>query len=228
MRTVVVVCVITASAFIGPPVWAQSDHVHVPGPYQESQNFLDGVGGPTLMAQTFTANWDGILDRAVLCHVEIGNTTGAYWGDSSLEPSPPVVEIRDTFQNEQGLFQPGSTILGSVTWSNPVPSDGWTLPIPFLDQGIVLTKGVMYSIVLWADDYTGAVSVGATTDDSYLDGALWKYVDDGKGTLTWLPDAPLYDMQFRTYVVPVPLPAGVWLGVFAVSVAGWHLKRQRV
>jgi len=33
-------------------------------------------------------------------------------------------------------------------------------------------------------------------------------------------------MQFQTYVLPVPLPAGVWLGICAVGVAGWHLKRQ--
>lgn len=219
MRTVIVICTITASVFIGTPVWASPC---VLDQFQESQNYLYGVGGPTLMAQTFTAGLDGVL-----CHIEIGNTTDSSW----YGVSPPVIQIRDT----QG-GQPGSTVLGSVTLSGPVPYNNWTLPINFLDQGIDVTSGQMYSIVLWASTSTSSVSVGATNYDSYGAGDLWAWGQWVEGEEeTWrrlmdvdpTKDVRVYDMQFRTYVQAIPLPAGLWLGICAVSVAGWHLKRQR-
>jgi hypothetical protein len=212
MRTVAVVCVITASAFIGPPVWAS---LCVLDQFQEEQDYSYNVGGGTLMAQTFTPDWPGALDYALLCHIEIGNTSGVIYES----PVSPLVQI------QEGL--PGSKVLGSVPLPSPVPYNGWTLPtdIDFLAQGIVLTRGEMYSIVLGASDLTNTIGVGATPYESYPDGALWANYEGN-----WLlseTDIGVYDMQFRTYVVPVPLPAGVWLGICAVSVAGWHLKRQK-
>lgn len=236
MKRMAVICVITASLFFGSSVWASPC---VLDQFQVNQNYGYAVGDSTMMAQTFMANLEGVVSGQTvrLCHIEIGNTTGISWGDFLGEPSPPVVEIRNT--TEDG--RPGS-ILGSVTWPDLVPSSGWTLPISFLDQGIVLTTGQMYSIVLWADDQSGAVSVGAIRPDFDPQDPVYPYPDYGGGALwagntsdnvtTWrllsgLTDIPVWDMQFRTYVVPVPLPAGVWLGICAVGVAGWHLKRQR-
>jgi hypothetical protein len=225
MRRIIVVCAIIAFAFIGTPVWAS---LCVLDQFQENQNFGYAVGGSTMMAQTFTADLTGVL-----CHIEIGNTTG---GVVWYSTSPPVVEIRDTTVVE-GQIQPGSNILGSVTLSTLVPSDGWTPSISFLTQGIDITEGQTYSIVLWAKDQSGAVAVGATADTiysvgpyygDYLGGDLWTYgYDEDLGAYTWLRDTHIYDMQFRTYVQAIPLPAGVWLGICAVSIAGWHLKRQR-
>ncbi len=219
MRTVAVVCAIAASAFIVTPVRAS---LCVLDQFQVNQNYSYAVGDSTLMAQTFTAGLTGVL-----CHIEIGNTSGISWGDAS----PPVVEIRDTITVE-GQRQPGSLLgSGSVTLSDPVPSNGWTLPISFLAQGIDVTAGQIYSIVLWASDQPAplseSVSVGATKYDSYGAGALWAYDAGTWWLLSSIPGIPVYDMQFQTYVQAVPLPAGIWLGIFAVSVAGWHLKRQR-
>lgn len=222
MRAVAAICVIAASAFLGPPARADL-HDHTLDQHQENQDSLYGVGGPTLMAQTFTAGLTGVL-----CHIEIGNTTGFTWSGVS----PPVVQIRNTVVDTQGV-QPGSTVFGTVTLSEPVPFNGWTPPISFLTRGIDVTAGQMYSIVLWASDPTESVSVGATKLNSYDRGALWAWGqwDEGSeverwGLLSGTPDTPVWDMQFRTYVLPVPLPAGVWLGICAVGVAGWHLKRQ--
>ncbi|MCL5281660.1 MAG: hypothetical protein M1376_17315 [Planctomycetes bacterium] len=229
MRTIVVVCVITAFAFIGPPAWAELVHDPYSGhdQYQTNYGFSYGVGELTKMAQTFKAGQTGILD-----HIDIGNLTGVGFSPAFK----PVVQIWGTTGNQPDSTKP----LASVTLSNPLPIDNWTLCIEPLDsQGrkISVATDTMYSIVLWASDESsqaGTVSVGATPDSTlYTRGDLWRMYDDG----TWhpasdllVPPSPgvrLYDMQFQTYVVPVPLPAGVLLGLCAVSVAGWHLRRQR-
>ena len=242
MRRVAVICAITASLFFGPSVQAAlhdyDDHTLDQSQEEWNYGYAVGIaGGSTMMAQTFTPGVDGTL-----CHIQIGNTTdGVVW----YPASPPVVEIRNTVEYAQGLFRPGSTILGSVTLSYPVPyydekqhlwitpdttgspgPVGWT---PLIDFSVPIDADVMYSIVLSSLNQPGAVSVGATgyTYDSYEAGALWAYKAGTWQLLSGLRDIPVWDMQFRTYVVPVPLPAGLWLGVFAVSVAGWHLKRQR-
>jgi len=96
---------------------------------------------------------------------------------------------------------------------------------------VSVTAGTIYSIVLSAKDQIGTAYVGATHYGNYYGGGeLWKTDQYG----LWQkessnPEWPVYDMQFRTFVTPepVPLPAGVWLGICAVSVAGWHLKRQK-
>ncbi len=231
MRTVAVVCVIAASALTGPPVWAglvgdqyQHDPYLVHDQWQVDCDFSYGVGASTKMAQTFTAGQTGVLD-----HIDIGNLTGV-----SYEPVSPPVEIR-IYEGLRDLDS-DSQPLASVTLSRPLLLDDWTLciePVNSSSQKISVNAGTMYSIVLWGN----VASVGATTDDSYYDsgepgkgaGALWAWgIWEVGGEERWglLGDTGVYDMQFQTYVVPVPLPAGVWLGIFAVSVAGWHLKRQ--
>lgn len=223
MRTVAVICVITASVFIPQPLWAEL-HEHTLDQYQENQNYSYNVGDLTMMAQTFTAGLDGTL-----CHIQIGNTSGIYFGDVS----PPVVQV---YEGSPGSYW---ELKGSVDLSYPVPyieNGTWITPdmtgspgpvgwTPLIDFNVSLTKGQMYSIVLKAYDPSGAVFVSATDYESYEAGALWANYDGD----TWLlseTDTGVYDMQFRTYVVPVPLPAGVWLGICAMGVAGWHLKRH--
>jgi len=234
MRAVAAICVIAASALLGSPVRAElhSDADHDLDQSQVGQDYGYGVGGETMMAQTFTVGLPGQL-----CHVQIGNTTGLYWGDASLEASPPVVEIWSTTTDGS----PGS-VIGSVPLDDPVPLNDWTPSIDFMPYNIWVQPGDVYSIVVYADDYTGAVSVGAietapdeegnpTHLDPYGGGELWAWGiwdDEGLGPETWgrLSLTGVYYMQFQTYVLPVPLPAGVWLGICAVGVAGWHLKRQ--
>ncbi len=235
MRTVVVACVITACAFIGHSAWAD---LFDPADIDQQQTSIDlcyavgdllGMPVSTMMAQTFTVGKPGIWYG-----IEIGVIDAPIYGPVS----PPLVQIGYT--QEDGL--PPWTNLGSVTLSDPDPSDGWirgTLVSP-----ISVTAGEMYSIIVQRDpESPGIVSVGATYNESYrpdplnlnpLDpdgGALWGNDDGTNWELLMLSgdglfDFPVYDMQFRTYVAPVPLPAGVLLGILGLGVAGWRLRRQ--
>ncbi len=219
MRTVIAVCVIIASAFIGPSVSATLSPYAVLDQSQENWNVSYDVGDTTMMAQTFTAGLTGTLD-----HIEIGTPD---FGFESL--STPQVDLY--------LGQPGSgwTFLTSFSLSDSgfdKEFDNYSV-LGHPTTHIRVDTNTVYSIVLDADDpwtaWVGAVADLPDVDDpaSYEDrGALWTY-DLGTWKLSTAGDPPVYDMQFRTYVVPVPLPAGVWLGICAVSVAGWHLKRQR-
>ena len=229
MRTIAVICVIAASVFVVPSAWAGlvgDEYQHDPyfdhDQWQTAYNISYGVGGSTLVAQTFTAGQTGILD-----HIDIGNLTGVTY--YPVSPSP-VVEIRGS--------QPDSATLASVTLSSPLLLDNWTLCIEPLDssgQKISVEAGTMYSIVLSTVDQPMTATVGATINNSYDGGELWAWGDwdwDDNPETTFYEWAQLSrtgisDMQFQTYVVPVPLPAGVWLGICAVGAAGWHLKRQR-
>jgi len=216
-RTCFVVFAVTAFAFIAPSVQASLAKLDQYNGFPDQEvipDYLYGVGDSDKMAQTFTAGMTGYLD-----HIEIGNTTDFAWE----EISPLSVQIQSG--------APDSDVLGFVTLDEPVPYDNW-LSISFPDT-IRIEAGDMYSIVLWATDGSASVSVGATANsDYYLDGALWETNDAGSWQLVSSVDPtkakPVFDMQFRTYVIPVPLPAGVWLGICAVGVAGLHLKRQHV
>ncbi|MDI6450133.1 hypothetical protein [Anaerobaca lacustris] len=177
--------------------------------FQEEQNGTAGAGGSLWFAQTFTAGMSGPLAR-----IEIGNTSGGWW----LPESPPVVEIWNTTAG-----QPSPTVLGSVTSPDLIPRDGW-LSVDFLPQGIGLTADQMYAIVLYPKDSAGYATVGVRWNpDSYGPGALWHWnVDEG-----WQIAASFGgggDMQFRTYVVPVP--GAAMLGMIGMGTAGW-LKRRR-
>ncbi len=226
MRRVAVICVITASAFTGPFVWASLSPYAVLDQSQEDWNVSYDVGGTTKMAQTFTAGLTGTLD-----HIEIGTPN---FGFESL--STPDVDLY--------IGQPdgGLTLLTSFTLSDSGYDEDFGNysvlgdPTPH----VPIYANTMYSIVLEAQGPLTAW-VGAMYDkdpedsvvpDLYSRGGLWAWgawdeVEGEEWGLLSLSDGAVYDMQFRTYVVPVPLPAGVWLGICAVSVAGWHLKRQR-
>jgi len=212
------VCAIAAFAFIGSSAWAGLVVLDQEQPYQ---NYSYNIGDTTVMAQTFTAGLSGTLD-----HIEIGVPEIGY--DPEIAPSGYIY---------QG--QPGALTTVLLNLSAPVydavSGNWWIRGDPAAD--ISVTAGTMYSIELRGQSGT-AVQVGDTANELYLNegdplypdylgGELWTY--DYDETLTWLDDPGLYDMQFRTYIVTevVPLPAGVWLGICAVGVAGWHLKRQR-
>jgi hypothetical protein len=231
MRIGVTLCAIAVSALIVPSAWAGlvgDQYEHDPylahDQYQTEWDISYNIGGSTKMAQTFTAGQTGILD-----HIDIGNLTGVYY-----EPQSPPVEIRIYGELPNLNLNPNPQPLASAILPISLLTNDWTLGIEPRDssmQKISVETGTMYSIVLWGN----VATVGATTSDDYYDrGALWAWGDwddDYETPDTWgllsgtYP--PTYDMQFQTYVVPVPLPAGVWLGICAVGVAGWHLKRQR-
>lgn len=212
MRIGVVIFAITASVFIGSSAQAS---LAVLDQYQENWNISCDVGGPTKMAQTFTAGLTGTLD-----HIEIGTPDFGFKGETV-----PVVTLY------QGQPDSGLSFLTSFTLSSSGYDEGFdnglvvgnpTLPIS-------INAGTMYSIVLEAASpwtaWVGAVA-DLPSSDPYTNGALWAY-DENTWKLYTVGDPPVFDMQFRTYVQAIPLPAGIWLGICAVSVAGWHLKRQR-
>jgi len=210
MRTAVVACIVAASAFVGPIARADLFDPADRDQFQMTQGIFYGVGGPTWMAQSFTAGVTGTLYG-----IEIGNTTEGLW-----EPvSTPVVQI---FYSEPGsasftyAADPGplSDWLSDADW----PSNGW-LGIPF---NLFVEDGHTYSIVVYASD-VGGVTVGATESSSYGLGALWK--SDNSGS-TWGPVPGVSDIQFQTYVTAVPAPAGVFLGILGLVAAGLHLRRQ--
>ncbi len=238
MRTVVVACAITAFAFFGPSAWGD---LFDPADIDQQQTSLSigyavGDAPPltamTMTAQTFTVGkpgtWYGI-EIGVIDEDTAGLAAGLFYEPVSL----PLVQIQGS--------QPGSTDLASVTLSDPHLYDGW-IRGTFVSP-ILVAPGQMYSIVVSAATHPGIVTLGATYNDSYrpdplnlnpLDpdgGALWGNDDGTNWELLMLSggdlfDYPVYDMQFRTYVAVVPLPAGVLLGILGLSVAGWRLRRQ--
>lgn len=210
MKRLAVVCVVTAFALISAPTRAA---LVMLDQYQESWNTSCDVGGNTMMAQTFTAGLTGILD-----HIEIGTPDFGFSAEST-----PVVTLYEGHPD-------GGSFLTSFTLSDGGRDEGFDNYRVLGDPtaNIEVKADLMYSILLTTGS-TWTAWVGALAAprvDPYTDGALWAY-DEGTWKLYTEGSPSIYDMQFRTYVVAVPLPAGISLGICAVSLAGWHLKRQK-
>jgi hypothetical protein len=134
-----------------------------------------------------------------------------------LPASAPIVQIRDTVAGH-----PGSTVLGSVSLSSHLPTNGWG-SISFLTQNIVITAGEMYSIVvLPPSNSEGTVTLGVNGDPaSYAGGALWVYRNGAWDINSYWEG----DVQFRTYVETgpaIPAPGALILAGFVA----W-LRRRR-
>lgn len=165
---------------------------------QTSENGGIAFWDDSNIAQTFTPEISGYLDHIVL---------GLHY---SGEPSTAYIQIVDW-----DTSSPGSTI-GQV--DDMVTVYGPTLlntEYDFSDQGVYLESGTMYAILLSNDlvSVTGSESIlGADVqwdDNLYLDGALWS---NRFGTWDYWPYGdPNTDLQFETYMNPVPVPGAVWL-----------------
>jgi hypothetical protein len=172
--------------------------------------FWDSV----LLAQTFTAGQSGVLD-----HLELGL-------DGS---NPATVQIRDTVSG-----QPGTTLLGSVD----MPSgfvNGWN-DIDFLSQGVAMSAGTTYAIVLLNSVPSSVDFVNANWDPtSYAGGDMWWNDHDAGWEQNFGFLGTLYgegDMQFRTYVdtdppaSSVPAPSALILAGIGATAVRW-LRRCR-
>jgi hypothetical protein len=222
MRTLAAVCTIAASVFIGAS--ARAD-LFDPADLDQYQNDWSqqgvgnfNVGDPVMMAQTFTAGKEGTLYG-----IEIGLPPWSFTEVSSL-----TVEIYQGPPNSEWMASLASFTLApppsGLVWYDVF--NNYHLNSPILN--VPVDVGTTYSIVLSA---TGGVAyVGATDSESYGPGTLWRY--DSTEDDPWLPlndpsiDYGISDMQFRTYVEAVPLPAGLGLGILGLGVAGWRLRRQ--
>jgi len=183
------------------------------------QEQVDGTWGrsfsaETPLAQTFVPGISGLLAR-----VELGGCREAIWFDTGAILVGPTVEIRDVTLDGR----PGTTILGSTSSPNLVPTGGW-LGLDFLSQEINLVAEQMYALVVYptgtgGDPALRLTLLGTSSVSLYDAGTLWQ---KNPASDLWV-DQEL-DMRFRTYMVPAP-GAGV-LGMLGMATAGW-LKRRR-
>jgi hypothetical protein len=180
---------------------------------------LGTLGAPD-NAQTFTMGMDGILSAL---HVQV------YRGQNR----DLVLDVRNT------------TVGGAPTESDVAVLASTTIPyssIPYevptwvafdvSSAGIAVRSGDVLAIALRVPDspYAPAYSWLFSTSGGYAGGQRWTrsatWADGILGD-TWngtYAGNALVDMNFRTYVVPVP--GAVLLGVLGLACSGWRLRRR--
>ncbi len=184
-RIVVIAAVFacTAAATDGPAWGAMLDQS------QETFNGSASFFPARKLAQTFAPEIGGQLDRVEL----LLNCDGPYTA-SIVETSGGA---------------PGGSVLGAVTGGATTGSE-W-VPLDFLSEGVVLTVGQSYGIVLSDDQGVSSWWAYQASGDPYAEGSSWEY--DG---FTWTSHVGR-DTTFRTYMVPEPTTLAL-LGLAALAV----------
>lgn len=164
---------------------------------------LNAFNHDYLIAQTITAGMSGQLLR-----VEMG--VNAYGS-----PLPLLVEIRDV---TGGV--PGATLLGSYSWNAGGPTSGGYLSFDLTSQGIFLTAGQQFAVVLSTQqDFTGFANAytAQTHTGAYAGGLSLRQTPFS----SWSPTNGNESMYFRTYMTPAPGAAAV------LGLAGLAATRRR-
>jgi len=145
-------------------------------------------------AQTFTPSVGGPLD-----HVD-------FMVDNFFGPPdyPSTAQIVETVGG-----QPTGDVLGTVSFT--APAAGW-YSLDFAPEGVELTSGILYGIVLANDDpnYNSPPTLGCNISwggDPYAGGILWEWTPAGGWEYGGFGPGPhdgISDMAFRTWMVPDP------------------------
>lgn len=168
------------------------------------------------LAQTFTVGVSGLLDR-----VEVRANPTQKIGDL-------LVEIQNTDAQGKPILTGPSVLAAASVPLTDLPDQGFGA-IDFSQSNFTMHEGDVLALVMRRDrggdgSQFGVAWYGGLTakNQDYPGGAAWGVF----GQSDWIRSANgrTSDYGFRTYVTPLPDPAG---GALFLAACGWLLRRRQ-